>query len=470
MSPRWRAAAPPAPTPPTSVVKPGDSSAAPTTGAAYYDAEQPFRYLVTHAVTDPTGDPQSETLLFYDGMGRKIQVKQESVGYGGQQIVSDTRYDGLGRVVAQSQPRYDTTPNSYWNYLAPGATLYRATRTSYDALGRTRDVSAPDGATTSTAYAPTLLDAALDANGHRSEQIHDSLGRLTKVRESDSAAEVFEAEDASLSHLIGSAQSGTWLSPATSGTRSQSNFLTYGPYRVPPVAGPGQVVRFRLAIDSVNAGNDAVAQIQVNDADGGKVVAQRTLYRYDFPGGLDQWREFSLGFDTTSLAGHHLEYRVLWLDAARMAHDRTVVSWSQALLSTVYRYDGRDLLTGVTDANGNITSVSYDSAGRKIQMTDPDMGAWSYAYDVNGNLTSQTDARNITTSFGYDALDRLTSQSFSDGTPTYYLGYDDASVLGIGHQTSLCSATPSAACGLWQDWRYDGRGRATRQSQGFDGT
>lgn len=47
-----------------------------------------------------------------------------------------------------------------------------------------------------------------------------------------------------------------------------------------------------------------------------------------------------------------------------------------------------------TDAQGKVSAMVYDSAGRKREMRDPDMGWWRYSYDPAGNLTSQTDAKN----------------------------------------------------------------------------
>ena len=60
---------------------------------------------------------------------------------------------------------------------------------------------------------------------------------------------------------------------------------------------------------------------------------------------------------------------------------------------TRYEYSVADELTKVTDAAGNITTISYDELGRKTSMTDPDMGSWSYSYDAVGNLIEQTDAK-----------------------------------------------------------------------------
>lgn len=65
-------------------------------------------------------------------------------------------------------------------------------------------------------------------------------------------------------------------------------------------------------------------------------------------------------------------------------------------------------MTNITDHSGNVTTIAYDSLGRKIQMNDPDMSTWMCAYDRVGNLVSQTDAKGITTNITYDPLNRKT--------------------------------------------------------------
>ena len=74
---------------------------------------------------------------------------------------------------------------------------------------------------------------------------------------------------------------------------------------------------------------------------------------------------------------------------------------------TTYEYNVVDELTKVTDAAGNLTTISYDDLGRKTSMTDPDMGSWIYSYDAVGNLIEQTDAKSQVIEFAYDKLSRL---------------------------------------------------------------
>ena len=119
---------------------------------------------------------------------------------------------------------------------------------------------------------------------------------------------------------------------------------------------------------------------------------------------------------------------------------------------TRYAYSPLDLLTTVTNAQNNVTTMGYDSLGRKRTMSDPDMGAWSYQYDPDDNLVTQTDAKNQTITFGYDALSRLRSKTVpGSGTVTYT--YDQTDIpkhrFGVGQRTSMTDASGT------QDWAYN---------------
>ncbi len=84
--------------------------------------------------------------------------------------------------------------------------------------------------------------------------------------------------------------------------------------------------------------------------------------------------------------------------------------------TTRYRYDSLDSLTQVENATGNLTQISYDSLGRKVEMNDPDMGRWGYGYDTRGNLTYQRDAKGQILLFQYDSLNRLERKSYATGS------------------------------------------------------
>jgi RHS repeat-associated protein len=319
------------------LVKPGDNATYPTVQASYGDSEQPFRYLVMQREQAGTVNVRYSQ-SFYDGLGRAIQTKQEGPD-AWQNIVTDTRYDGLNRAMQQSQPRYSTeTSTSFWQYTAPGTNLFNPTSTSYDALSRPLDVTAPDGTTTQTCYwigSQGTATGVYDANGHLTAYESDALGRLRWVYE------------------------------------YQGNNGSEGGYTSPAV--------------------------------------------------------------------------------------------------TTYSYSPLDLLTSVSDAKGNVTSIGYDTLGRKTSMLDPDMGAWSYAYHPTGTLAAQTDAKGQTISFAYDALDRLISKTMPGNRAAAY-NYDDTTApnKGIGHRTSMAT-TVSGASESYERWEYDARGRTTLAGQSIAG-
>jgi len=123
--------------------------------------------------------------------------------------------------------------------------------------------------------------------------------------------------------------------------------------------------------------------------------------------------------------------------------------------STFYTYDSEGNLIQTHDAHNNITTISYDTLGRKISMNDPDMGFWQYEYDLNGNLTKQTDAKSQVIQFAYDALNRLTNKkdAIPGGMNVDYT-YDDPFVThSKGRLTKAAYAQGQA------EFAYDELGR-----------
>ena len=188
------------------------------------------------------------------------------------------------------------------------------------------------------------------------------------------------------------------------------------------------------------------------------------------PDGSKTRTDYNDGETTTILANGSQTNKLL--DAyGRLSQVEEVVSATETH-TTVYTYDALNNLTKVTDAKGHLTTISYDSLGRKLSMDDPDMGRWQYAYDAVDNLTSQTDARGVTISFTYDALNRLTQKSYTipansgianPGTVTYT--YDNpAKSYSKGKLTEIMDGSGSSS------FEYDQLGRLVKESKTIDGT
>jgi len=97
--------------------------------------------------------------------------------------------------------------------------------------------------------------------------------------------------------------------------------------------------------------------------------------------------------------------------------------------ATTLTYDARGLLTTVTDALAHTTRFTYDPATRNLLATTDPLGNTStLAYDSAGNVGASTDAAGRTTQFSYDSMNHLVSVTDAAGGVTRY-SYDVAGNL-----------------------------------------
>lgn len=96
-------------------------------------------------------------------------------------------------------------------------------------------------------------------------------------------------------------------------------------------------------------------------------------------------------------------------------------------LTTSYEHDVLGNLRSVQQG-AQTRSFVYDSLSRLTRSSQPESGTILYGYDANGNLTNRTDARGVVTDIQYDALNRPRSRTFSDGTASVGMAYDDPAV------------------------------------------
>jgi RHS repeat-associated protein len=121
----------------------------------------------------------------------------------------------------------------------------------------------------------------------------------------------------------------------------------------------------------------------------------------------------------------------------------------------VYTYDAMDRLTHVDQVRSDTlatfatTILSYDLAGRKIQMNDPAMGVWEYTYDATGNLVFQKNVDNKNTCLYYDSANRLKGKiyigenaSCERNAQVFTVKYTyDAGTDGKGQRTGMVDST-----------------------------
>ena len=99
-------------------------------------------------------------------------------------------------------------------------------------------------------------------------------------------------------------------------------------------------------------------------------------------------------------------------------------------------YDANSNQASVTDAEGNTTSYTYDKLDRvdsweitryqydgrglTTKMTDALGNVTTYTCDGDENLVSKTDADRFTTEYTYNRLDMVTHINYNGGKQVYY--------------------------------------------------
>src|SRR5258708_35800419 len=128
-----------------------------------------------------------------------------------------------------------------------------------------------------------------------------------------------------------------------------------------------------------------------------------------------------------------------------------------------------DLLAVTRNAgNGNVvTTVKYDSLGRKTSISDPDAGTTSFTYNAAGDVLTQKDAKNQTVTQFYDAMGRrwkrTTSGAVDGNNLTDQWTYDTAGLGLLASETR----TPTNTATYGRTFSYDVYGRLYQRSTPF---
>ncbi|AVS89608.1 hypothetical protein C8238_16345, partial [Paracidovorax avenae] len=335
---------------------------------------------------------------------------------------ADSLYDRARVEAALSRQPADRTTT--WAYDASDRQVLQV-----DALGAVTQTSYGNNSISTRAYAGTISLAALQAadvtlarvlgmvqgstEDRITQQTLDGAGRV--VRTVDAAGYVVAREydgTGQLRHVIESAVQGGVASPQDRHTR-----YTYD--------GAGRLVGKTDALGG--------QQSHAYDALGNRIgftneVGATWTYAYDLAGRLV--REVSpavadapsgivtlSGYDAfgnlvsrTEAAGRPEE------STTRYEYDadghQTAVQTPLARTTGLYDVAGR--LIQATDANGVMTLLGYDAAGRVLTRTVDPLGlnlVTRYTYDALGNQLSVTDPQGVVTQFGYDAKGQLIRQA-----------------------------------------------------------
>ncbi len=412
--------------------------------------------------SDPDGPILREFQFVYDNypncLYRGNLTSEELWLDGGENPVITHRYDNFGNRIMTVDPEG------------------RITRTEYDAAFHTFPVKVynPKKHLITRSYDPasgSLLEET-DPNGYTTRFVYDVFHRKTKK------IRPYDTEDfptALIQYFIDGAL------PKYVMTSKRENSVTSETLdRYQYIDGMGNPVQTKTEYET--PGQWIASDVFYDKM--GRVSAQSNPYlsntsAYQFPS-LDTKPSIRYEYDILSRP-----IRILNPDGTqiqRVFDHWTVTEWDENSHFKSYKFDARQRLLSVTENNmgaqyhtlyeylptgeleriidhpANVTTITYDTLGRKTRMDDPDMGVWHYAYDLAGNLVEQTDARGITVSIRYDALNRKTLVDYPSDADIIYT-YD---TVTIGTLSQIADASGHVS------YEYDQRLRKIREERKID--
>ncbi len=420
------------------VLRPLDDILAPTVMYEYdtYNANGLQGLQVTEIVRERygVGNALRPTLYFYDGLGRLVETLVERTD-GGEQVLSYTTYDGLGRTKNAYVPY--VVDEDFWNFKPLDDPNRPHTTTDYDALGRAVKVENPDVTSTYQRHVASggfLWHTFYDENQHARTSIYDALGRMVKVQEYE-----------------GNCKSNTMPAPYQDLECDPPG----GEHTDPYVLYASTIYDYDV-LGNLLTVTDAANNVTTMEYDplGRKVAMDDPdmgawTYSYDAVGNLKsqrdakgQWVYFAydeLNRLTSKFLGV-LPLAQYWYDEADHGFGigrRT--SMNDTSGSTSWTYDERGRVTQESKTIGSagpfVTEYTYDALDRVEDMTYPDGEIVTHTYNPQGLLESVDGFTTYVENLDYDAPGRTTLMQFGGASlnlQTSYEYYDWDTLNGMG--------------------------------------
>ena len=445
------------------------------TGAATHTTS--YQYDSANRIVQQTNYEGTIQAYTYDGVGNLTSYTVAQGTSDGR--TTQTRYDALGRVIAELTPQgsslitagmSQTQIDAIWNQYS--------VRYSYDLVGRR--ISSSDQNNNKTLYfydAEGRLVYTVDPLGDVTEQRYDARGDVTdKISYVNTIATdglTGGAVTALLTNrVIGAANAskdahatitytvlGQVASTSTAeGTSTSYQYNAFGDMTTRLVSAPNDLqTEYDYTYDLVGQLTEVVSD--------SRVIDEITVYSYDTFGRLSS---------TGVQDGTSGTFRSTSTDYDQLG--RIVGTYDSFFNRTTTTYDGFSRVLTIQDRDGNTTNYSYDDTDRSVTVTTPE-GVSSetthnregqiqsfhkggltttYTYDANGMEQGITDGVGSLEGCTYDAAGLKTSETDANGIKTSYT-YDAANRVKTRTVDSA-----SGGLNLVTTYTYDGEGRVTR--------
>ena len=164
----------------------------------------------------------------------------------------------------------------------------------------------------------------------------------------------------------------------------------------------GELIRSFSRVYDANGRLQSGQEQLLNDSTG-NMVSSDSFYNYDALGNL------------SALSNAQGQQTDLTFDAAGRLLDIAPLGVS----SSSIEYDSKGQNISYTDARGNRTISLKDDFGRVVAHISPDTGTTLYSYDAADNRTQMVNANGQATDYKWDAANRLVEESNLDGLTEY---------------------------------------------------
>lgn len=381
--------------------------------------------------------------LGYDSMGNMTDSFYTWTGNGSsKEVKTKTVYDDAGQAIQKIDAEGNASTTEYngnGKVVKTTDILGNSTENIYNTSGNVIEVRNADGTISRTVYDTNgrgyiIQNAHIEgkpATGSRS--IYDSIGRIIRTEQ--------------LENVVVSIANGNSTFVSGDVVSSTSTVYDAAGQAIKQIDANGNVTQYEFdacgrniaTIDPLGNRTEftydvAGRQLSMKDANGNTVS-----YEYDalgrkiktvFPDGTYsavKYDTLSQKIEETDSAG--LVTKFEYNDAGQLSAvvkpevNGEIPRWE-------YSYNQYGQRTSIKDPKGNVTTFTYDYAGRQLSRTLP-MGQKETAeYDRYGQLSKQTDFKGQITEFIYDSLGRKTAQKYfaagsSSATEEITFTYDD---------------------------------------------
>jgi RHS repeat-associated protein len=360
-----------------------DSESSPTTEIEYdFDGIVVERLSVKQKESDGS---VYETMYFYDGFGRLIQIK--SAAADGEQIVTDVEYDANSRISSESNPYFAEFSK---NYRTPDLSIPRVSY-SYDALNRVIFATNPDGSFKELTFDRSSA-SVFDENSNQIDYLNDAFGNIVEVTEHDNAelyktAYTYDAADNlvsitdnegnRISYVYDSLGSRVRVDDPNIGTWTYEYDLAGNLIRQVDSKENGAS---STGSSGTNINDNTISFSREYDANGNVLSNNNNLFEYD---GFNQLRKIKSKEDEL-LAEYFYDQ-----DGERI---KKVTYDSESSTTTYYLGD----LIRVVNSNGTYDTVHYNANGKLVGRKDSEGALFFYHPDNLGSTNLVTgEAKNV---------------------------------------------------------------------------